>query len=142
MLSNVQHERFACKIAEGELVGVAYIAAGYKTSGNAAEAAGCRLLKRPEVAARIAELKGAAAEKTGVTIESLIELGLAIIKEARAAEDFTAASSTYERLAKISGHWVDRSEQKSTVTRLISDRPAKPQDEQEWLSTHAPSRPN
>jgi len=139
MLSNAQWERFACKVAEGELIGAAYEYAGYKTKGNVSEVNGCRLLKRPEVAARVAEIKAAAAEQTGVTIESLIKLGLDIIADARADKDFSAASATYERLAKISGNWVDRSENKSTISRLVSDRPQKPMDEQEWLEQHTQS---
>jgi len=143
MLANAQWEKFAQSVAQGMELGLAYEAAGYRATGNAAQVNGCRLMKRAEIAQRVKELQSKSAEQVGVTVESLIALGLEIIRDARAAEDFSAASSTYERLAKISGHWVDRSEQKSTVTRLVSDRPQKPMDEQEWLSTHAPgARPN
>lgn len=136
-LSNAQWENFAQNIAEGMDVGKAYEEAGFAARGNGAQVNGCRLLKRAEVATRIDEIQNKAAEKVELTLEVLIEMGRDLFIAAKAAEDFTAASSTYERLAKISGHWVDRSASLS-VTRLVSDRPQKPMDEDEWLSQHTP----
>lgn len=123
-------------------MGAAYEAAGFAASGNAAEVNGCRLMKRQDVQGRIAELRANATvvanEKFKLTQESLIQLGLDLLTECRSAGDLKAASSTYERVAKIAGLWVDRTES-STTTRLISDRPARPMDETEWLSTHRPN---
>lgn len=142
-LDNPRWENFVLAHAKGMAAGRAYEAAGYKSKGNASEVSASQLLRKPQVAARLAELQEKAAVKTGVTLESLIQLGLELIADARKAEDFTAASATFERLAKISGHWIDRSESKSTVTRLISDRPVTPMDEEQWLSKHGPeARPN
>lgn len=139
MLENAKHEKLACALAEGKTQAAAYEIAGYKGRGKSADACVSRLLKTyPEVAARVNEIRGIVTARTEVTLEGLIQMGVDLFNAAAKAEDFTAASSTYERLAKISGHWVDRTASLS-VMRLISDRPAKPMDETEWLHQHAPN---
>jgi hypothetical protein len=43
-----------------------------------------------------------------VTLDLLLEEGLGLLRDARNAQDFGAASATLERLAKLSGNWVDK----------------------------------
>lgn len=66
-LRNARHEAFARAIAEGKSADDAYVVAGYSPNrGNAA-----RLKANEGVRKRVGELLGKAAERTGVTIESL-----------------------------------------------------------------------
>ena len=134
-LENARHEKFAQERAKGLSIDAAYEAAGYAPNrGNAS-----RLSANEGVMKRVLELQEKSAEQAGITLEWLLEQGKALLLAAKDAEDFSAASSTYERLAKISGNWVDRSDNRNTnTTRLISDAPM---GEDEWLTTHSP-RPN
>jgi phage terminase small subunit len=78
ILSNSRHEAFARAILQGKSGREAYIAAGYKAAG--AEANASRLIRNDKVSARIAELKGKAAEGAVATarqvLEELTKIGL------------------------------------------------------------------
>jgi phage terminase small subunit len=67
-LRNARHEAFARAIVRGGTGRAAYGAAGYRAQGAVADAAASRLLGNVKVAARIAELKGVAAQAS--TIEA------------------------------------------------------------------------
>jgi ParB-like chromosome segregation protein Spo0J len=56
-LRNVRHEAFAHAIAKGKRLSTAYRAAGYKASANSLHQGSSRLLARPDVAGRIAQLR-------------------------------------------------------------------------------------
>lgn len=56
MLTNHRHELFAQGIAKGLPASQAYIQAGYKARGNAAESSASKLLRNPKVSQRIAEI--------------------------------------------------------------------------------------
>lgn len=71
ILDNVRHELFAQQMAKGVGQADAYIAAGYKVSESATPAAASRLWSDPAVRARVDELKGAAAERTEITIHDI-----------------------------------------------------------------------
>jgi phage terminase small subunit len=83
VLSNSRHEAFARAILQGKSGREAYIAAGYKAAG--AEANASRLIRNDKVSARIAELKGKAAEGAVATarqvLEELTRIGLANIRD-------------------------------------------------------------
>jgi phage terminase small subunit len=114
-LSNAKHEAFARSIVEGGSGRDAYRGAGYATQGDAAtDAAASRLLSDVKVQARIAELQDRAATGTVTSAETLIEEGWAIIRAAKSDKQHAAASQTLERIAKIAGVWVDKSENKDT----------------------------
>ena len=84
----------------------------------------------------IAELMERAAVNTITTVETLLEAAWGIMKEARAKDDFSAASATLERAAKIAGLWVDQSKQQSAnVTTVFS---ATPLTADEWSQQHSP----
>jgi phage terminase small subunit len=75
-LKNSKHELFAQAIIEGCSGRDAYLAAGYSAQPAAADAAASRLLKSVKVAARVAELKAAAARASTVTAAKVLdELG-------------------------------------------------------------------
>ncbi len=80
VLKNPKHEAFVANLLKGMTQGPAYIAAGYRAEGHAAEACANKLLKNAEVAARLAELQAAvtekAVERTAITKERVLdELG-------------------------------------------------------------------
>lgn len=102
MLSNQRHEAFARAISRGEAASRAY-GAVYHTTGNVAESAGVRLLRNVQVAQRVAELKGGAAERTEKTVASLVaDLDEAIIF-ARQCNNPSAVVSAITAQAKLLG---------------------------------------
>lgn len=117
VLDNPKHELFAQSIAKGMSQREAYRAAGYASKSDAAaDANAARLISGDRVAARVVELQERAATHTVTTVESLLEAGWSILNAAKTGEDFGAASQTLERLAKIAGHWTDRSKVEASVT--------------------------
>src|SRR5258706_8279414 len=66
VLRNGRHEAFARAIVKGSTGRAAYGAAGYRAKGAVADAAASRLLGNVKVSARIAELKGVAAQASTV----------------------------------------------------------------------------
>jgi len=66
ILRNNRHEAFARAIVEGSSGRAAYGAAGYRAKGAVADANASRLLTNAKVSARIAELKGLAAQASTV----------------------------------------------------------------------------
>jgi hypothetical protein len=86
------------------------------------------------VKARIAELQGQGAERSVVTLESLISEAGDIQARALAKEHYSAAVSALTVKAKLSGHWVDRGENKtSNVIYAISDEPL---TEEKWAAKY------
>jgi phage terminase small subunit len=72
-LRNARHEAFARAIVEGKSGRAAYCAAGYRAKNAAADANASRLLRNAKVAARILELKGAAALASTVTAARVLD---------------------------------------------------------------------
>lgn len=73
-LANAKHEAFARAIVLGKSGREAYRAAGYgKCTAKAADVAASRLLKNAKVAARVAELKEAAADDTVMSAREVLE---------------------------------------------------------------------
>lgn len=71
-LRNARHELYAQGLAKGLTQKVAYIEAGFRSTGNGIDVNANRLLKNPTVAARLAELLQKHARKVEVTVESLV----------------------------------------------------------------------
>lgn len=113
VLSNAKHERFAQEIAKGNSQGEAYKTAGYNAVGHAAESAGNRLMKNVEVQARIVELQGRGAKRAEVTIESLIQEAADIQAAALNDGQHSAAVAALTAKAKLSGHWVEKTENRN-----------------------------
>lgn len=72
-LDNAKHEAFARAIVEGKSGREAYRTAGYKANDAAADASASRLLGIAKVAARVAELKEAAADRTVMTAREVLQ---------------------------------------------------------------------
>lgn len=121
-LNNQRHERFAQELAKGSPASSAYKEAGYKTSGNSAEAAASRLLRDVKVQARVAELKERGAIKTEITLEGLIQEAAEIQASALKDGQHSAAVAALTAKAKLAGLWVERSEnENNNVNYAISD---------------------
>ena len=84
----------------------AYKDAGYKGDRTAAS----RLATNVNVQARVRELRVMAAERTKVTIASLVQEAEEVRGLAVAERQLSAANTTIVTKAKLSGLWVDRSE--------------------------------
>jgi hypothetical protein len=140
-------ERFAQLIAAGSSQTAAYKAAGYKGEGSTARSGAARLAAREEVKYRIRELQDQqllelrerqadAATAAGIDLEWLERNGKDLFHKAVEDKDYTAASQTFERIAKVAGLWMDRSSSDGDqVLRIYSDRPL---SEEEWLRLYAP----
>jgi phage terminase small subunit len=80
---NPRQQRFVEEFVRTGQVGGSYARAGYRARGNAAEAAGSRLLRNVKVSEKIAELRAAAAARAEVAaadvIRDLARVGLADI---------------------------------------------------------------
>lgn len=95
-LKNSQHERFVLELLAGATQTDAYIAAGYKVkNAGAAAAAASRLLKQPEIAERLEELKKsaekAAIDDTSLTLAEHMSMLRLLRDEARAEGKLQAA---------------------------------------------------
>ena len=126
IISNPRHERFAQGLAEGKSASAAYEDAGFRpNNGNAV-----RLKGNESIRARVAELQEQGAERAAVTLEGLISQASDIQAKAIAKGHYSAAISALTVKAKLSGHWLDRAENKTNnVVYHISDRPM---TQEEW----------
>lgn len=109
-LDNPRHEQYAQARAIGHGKAVSYEEAGYAVNDNTRRANSTRLEKQPEVAERIKQLQNAGAEKTSVDVAWLVEKGKELIEGAKNDGQFTAAVSGLEKVAKIAGHWTDKTD--------------------------------
>ena len=78
--------------------------------------------------------RGQGAERAVVTLESLIAEAADIQTKALAKGHYSAAVSALTVKAKLSGHWVDRTDNKTNnVIYTISDEPL---TEEEWAAKY------
>jgi hypothetical protein len=126
ILSNPRHESFAQGLAEGKPASAVYEDAGYRPNdGNAV-----RLKGNESIRARVVELQGQGAERAVVTLEGLISEASDIQAKAIAKGHYSAAISALTVKAKLSGHWLDRADNKTNnVVHYIRDQPL---TEDEW----------
>ncbi len=101
-----RHERF-CQlfVVYGNAAEAAY-KAGYAFAGSANQ--GYRLLKRPEIQARIAELHRALATHFSLDAEVLLGKLEAVYRQAIEAESLSAAARVVELQARMAGHLTSR----------------------------------
>src|SRR6478672_7870524 len=105
ILSNSRHERFAQSLATGKSATEAYKDAGYKGDRTAAS----RLATNVNIQARVLELQTKAAERTQVTIASLIQEAEEVRALAVMEKQLSAANGAIVNKAKLSGLWLERS---------------------------------
>ncbi|RWK12049.1 MAG: Terminase small subunit [Mesorhizobium sp.] len=118
---NMRQERFCLGLAEGLPQSRAYIEAGYTARDNAAEVNAARLLRKAQVKSRLEELQAGHAQRTAVTVESLV----AELEEARAAalahKQLAAAVAASLGKAKLLGLIVDRAEVESVIRKPMRE---------------------
>lgn len=108
-LKNGKHEKFAQGLAKGMTGDDAYEAAGYAANrGNAA-----RLKANESVLKRVGELQERVAERTIVTIESLIQEAADIQAAASQDGQHSAAISALTAKAKLAGLWIEKTDNRN-----------------------------
>lgn len=127
-LSNARHERFAQELAKGKSASEAYVAAGYRESRSAAS----RLSANVNVIDRVAELQERGAVRTEITIERITEMLLEDRKFAMECGQAGPAVSATEKLGKLHGLFVERSENVNVNHVISGDLPT----EDEWEAEH------
>lgn len=98
-LKNTRHELFAQGLAKGMSAIDAYVEAG----GPRSEATVCRIAKRDDIQARVAELQARHAAQCDVTVESLTEQFDSLTLKAIEKGQISAAVSAVEKKAKLHG---------------------------------------
>jgi hypothetical protein len=106
LLKNPRHEKFALALAEGKSATDAYALAGYKPCRQNAH----RMTTKDDIQARLAEIQGAAAKASEVTIESLLSELEAARAKATDLDQLSAAVRAIEAKAKVSGLLIQRME--------------------------------
>lgn len=159
-LSNSQHELFAQAVVKGSNATEAYKSAGYKATGNAAEAAASRLLRDVKVQARIAELQSRIADGIVLTKQWVIEKLIENVKRAMSSQavldedgkpigeyryEGSVANRALELLGKEQGMFVERRQvdlRRTTNDLSDDDLAAIITDRSGEGATQAPPRPN
>lgn len=139
MLRNPRHERFAQALAKGLSGKAAYVEAGFRARDHAAEVEGSKLLRKPEVSARIAELQARQVRRLDVTVETICQELEAARAGAMAARQYSAATAASLGKAKLLGLITDKAEIETTVRRPMRDPGAVRQMSlQEWEERFKP----
>lgn len=121
VLANPKHERFAQERAKGKTADEAYQLAGYSENrGNAT-----RMNANESIRARIDEIMHAVAQKTEVTLESLMAEADEIARLARASGQLGAANGALKLKAVFAGLYVEKAD---NVVRNATDPHAIPDD--------------
>ena len=127
-LKNGRYERFAQQIAGGRSASEAYRVCGYRGKGRSQSA--CRLLRRPEVAARVESLRmdvsrevvSQIAVNTGWVVDTLVQ----IINRAMQDCNFGAATHALNLLGKNMGMFQlkpgEMAQQMNLADRLVAGR--------------------
>lgn len=106
--------KFADLILGGMCQRDAYKAAGYKSDSDAAtDANASRLISSDKVAAYISAKRQNASQRAEIDLTWLIEQAADLYAECRNEGDRTNAGANIQRLAQLTGNWVDKKE--STV---------------------------
>lgn len=111
-LTNPRHERFAQELAKGKTADEAYVAAGYKPNRHNAS----RLKTNETITNRVAEIQERGAVRAEITIADLTQMLMEDRTGARSAEQFSAAISAVNAIAKLHGLDVNRVEHDGTIT--------------------------
>jgi phage terminase small subunit len=99
-------EAFAGELAKGLSPAKAAEAVGYV--GSSMEANARKRAQRPDVRARVAELRAEATVKAAIKVEQLIAEAESALRGAMSAEDWSAANQCIQTIAKLTGQWRDK----------------------------------
>jgi phage terminase small subunit len=145
VLPNARYERFAQGVAKGKSQHDAYIYAGYAANQKPKDVrsnAGT-LARRPEIAARIAELQSKQAQRIDVSVDSLVAELNDMLKLAKRVKHPAAGVGAILAKGKLLGLIVDKAEVEST-TRKPMRRPTSEtrMTMDEWKDKFAPDAPD
>jgi hypothetical protein len=131
----VSHERFVQEyVINGRNRSLAYALAFPKSKGSACRQGAHRMLKKPAVRRRIAELQNKGARRTELTLERLITEADEIQRKALAAKSYAAAVAALIAKAKLAGFFVERFQADNVnVHYMVGDQPP---SEEDWLREH------
>lgn len=110
---NARQLRFALGVLEGKDATTAYVDAGYRARGNAAESSASKLLRNPKVAEFLERGRAKAADRALVTRERVVT-GLLTIAEGTGAD--SARVRAWELLGKDIGMWKDATDDDAGTT--------------------------
>lgn len=113
VLKNARHERFAQELAKGASQTDAYLAAGYQSSAEAARRSASDLMTKPDVSARVSEIKQAGANRAEVSVARFTTDLIRIATKAEAldgAPGLAVAKGAIMDAAKLNGLAPDRIE--------------------------------
>lgn len=136
-LDNARHERFAQFVASGMAASAAYVKAGYSEKSATVEP--YRLLEKPSVIERIAQLQEQAARKTGLTAERIINDLLRIAEkgeELQEASGLAVARGALMDAAKVAGLIVEKRQNENTTT--VKHVRNLPKSAEEWKQRFGP----
>ena len=107
VLKNPRWERFAQLLAQGKYATDAHEEVGYKRHDSNAS----KLARKLQIQARVSEIIGKVAQRTAVTLESLIEQADEIRRLSVADKQYSAAMSAVREMGVLSGNRIERKEQ-------------------------------
>ena len=105
-LKNPRRERFAQEYVKDLNQTQAAMRASY--SAKTARVKGAQLMAIPEVAARVAELQAAVAERNEITVDEIVENLRESRRLAHENKQISAAVQAEGIVAKVTGNWTDR----------------------------------
>ncbi|MBZ9810714.1 terminase small subunit [Mesorhizobium sp. ESP-6-2] len=140
---NIRQERFCQGLIEGLTQTRAYVEAGYTARGNAAEVEASKMVRLPKVAARVAQLRAAAARRWEITVDDLVAELDVMLKLAHATKNPSAGVTAIMGKAKLLGLVVDKAEVATTLRKPLRE----PGDTErmsleEWTAKFTPKRAN
>jgi phage terminase small subunit len=136
---NLRQEAFCRGLSEGLPQSRAYMEAGYESRGNAAEASASQLLRNPKVAARVAQLQALAAQRSEVTVDTLVRELDEMLRLAIECENPSAGVSAVMGKAKLLGLIVDKAEVGTTIRKPSREATEERQMTlEEWQRRFAP----
>ncbi len=117
---NDKQRRFADFILQGKTQIEAHKLAGYSGKNDEARAASaCEILTNPNVEQYLAEQRQKASRKAEIDLTWLVEECADLYAECRTEGDRANAGANIQRLAQLTGNWLDR---KETTVILHEDR--------------------
>lgn len=144
VLVNPRHERFAQGIAKGKSQHEAYIYAGFAPNQAPKD---CRsnagvLARRPEVAARIAELLAKQAKRVGITVDALLEELQDMLSLAKRVKHPAAGVGAILAKGKLLGLITDKTEAEINFRKPVRRPGAETEmSMDEWQKKFAPKPP-
>lgn len=145
VLKNPRHERFAQGICKGKSQHEAYLYAGYTNTGDQKDARsnGAHLAKKPEIAARIAEIQERQAKRVGITVDAILEELQDMLLLAKRTKQASAGVGAILAKAKILGLVTEKIETGVTVRKpSASPTDKKQMTVEEWHEKYAPRPPD